>query len=306
VTGGPASPPSVSVVVSARDEEAQIATCLASLISLAYPETRREILVVDDGSRDRTAEIVRGQAPAARLLSTPRRGVAVARNHGIEAAEGELVAFTDPDCSVAKTWLDELTRAFSEPSVGAAAGSIVPFPPRTKAELWAARRRSHNQLVPLAHPARSYAMTPNLAVRRDVLRRLGGFDPCFPGGGWEDADLCWRLSLESALELRYAPQAVVFHRYRDSAGELLAQHYRYGYGLGVLRRKYPDELPWGWRQRARAYAEMARALGGMAAAGMQAITGRGGRDPTLACFDVLRAVGQRSGFLAASVIGGRR
>jgi GT2 family glycosyltransferase len=174
----------------------------------------------------------------------------------------------------------------------------MPYPPSTLAELYAARRVSHSQLRPLAHPSARYAMTPNLAVRRDALERIGGFDERLPGGGFEDADLCWRLEREAGVELRYAPRAVVLHRYRSTARDFLVQHHRYGRGLALLRWKFPSRLPWGVRERARAYRGFAGAAARLAAIAAR----RGAREELgLASYDLLRHIGQRTGFLRGSL-----
>jgi cellulose synthase/poly-beta-1,6-N-acetylglucosamine synthase-like glycosyltransferase len=286
-----AEAPAVTVVVAALDDEPGLPDLLASLAAVDYEPAKLEIVVVDNGSRDRTLELAR-RFPV-RALEEPRRGVGFARNAGIEAATGEIVAFTDPDCVVTTGWLRELAAAFADPAVGVVAGAIVPYPPRTLAELYAARRMSHSQLRPLAH---RYAMTPNLAVRRAALERVGRFDVAMPGGGFEDADLCWRLERETGLELRYAPRAVVFHRYRSTPRDFLVQHHRYGLGLALLRRRFPARLRWGARERGRAYA-------GVVGAGARLVTaGRGGRQELgLAGYDLLRHLGQRSGFLRGSL-----
>ena len=293
---GPAELPAVSVVVAALGDEDALRDCLASLAAVDYPPASLEVLLVDTRARDGTPAIA---CPfPVRALAEPRRGVCVARNTGIAAASGEIVAFTDPDCVVTTGWLREIAAAFADPGVGAVAGAIVPYPPRTLAELYAARRMSHSQLRPLAHASARYAMTPNLTVRRDALERIGAFDVAMPGGGFEDADLCWRLERETGLELRYAPRAVVLHRYRSTPRDFLVQHHRYGRGLALLRRKYPSRLPWGAGERARAYGGLAGAAARVAVTAAR----RAGREQLgLAGYDLLRHVGQRSGFLRGSL-----
>jgi GT2 family glycosyltransferase len=264
-----------------------LSSCLETLARLDYPDDRHEIVVVDSGADDETGSIAARYR--VRYVTEERPGVAHARNAGVEASRGEIVAFTDTDCAISTGWLRELVREFGDPAAGAVAGAIVPFPPRTEVERYAARRLSHSQLRPLHHPVRPFAMTPNLAFRRDVLARVGMFDTAFPGGGWEDADLCWRFAKETSLELRYAPRAVVFHRYRATPWDFFIQHYRYGYGLALLHKKYGDDLTWDRRERAKAYAELAATVAKWAL--------RRGNSR----FDVLRLLGQRTGFARAAL-----
>jgi GT2 family glycosyltransferase len=297
--------PAVSVVVAAVNEQDAIGQCLTSLLGVDYPPERREIVIVDNGSTDATRELV--ERYPVQLLREERRGVGWARNAGVGATSGEIVVFTDPDCVATTGWLTELAAGFRDEEVGAVAGAIVPYPPSSRAELYAARRMSHSQLRPLRNRARPFAMTPNLAVRRDALERIGCFDVRLPGGGFEDADLCWRLSAGTGLELRYAPRAVVFHRYRSTAREFLVQHHRYGRGLALLRRKYPGEIDWGWRARRRAYGQLAGSalrLGRLAA--LHPVRHGEGEELGLAAYDFLRHVGQRSGFARGSLAGTSR
>jgi GT2 family glycosyltransferase len=295
------NPPFVSVVVPALNADTELNACLSSLARLDYPAERHEVIVVDNGSTGRTARLVR--AHCFRYVRETRRGVAYARNAGIRAARGEIVAFTDTDCAVSTGWLTALAPQFENARIGAVAGAIVPYPPETEAQRYAARRLSHSQLRPLSHPDRPFGMTPNLALRKDVLTRIGLFDVRFPGGGFEDADLCWRLAEETELELAYASRAVAFHRYRATAWQFLDQHYRYGFGLRLLQRKYPGELQWGWRQRVRACGELLEALWGYVG-----ILARGphatARDAALSVrrFDLLRLLGQRAGFFWAGLV----
>ncbi len=284
--------PFVSVVVPAWDGGDELATCLDTLARLDYPADRHEVVVVDSGADPGTARIA--DRHAVRRVRAPRTGVAHARNAGIETSRGEIVAFTDTDCAVSTRWLRELVQPFAEPTVGAVAGAIVPYPPKTEVERYAARRLSHSQLRPMSHPVRPFALTPNLAFRRDLLARVGMFDAAFPGGGWEDADLCWRFTRETGFELRYAERAVVFHHYRATHWDFFVQHYRYGYGLAVLYRKYRGELRWGRRERAGADAELA------ATAGSWALRRGASR------FDLIRLLGQRVGFARAALPAGTR
>jgi GT2 family glycosyltransferase len=280
------------VIVAVRNGERELVDCLTSLQRTDYPADQREILVADFGSTDRTADVVRRYA--VRYLPPTGPGVCHARNRGIESSRGEILAFTDPDCVVSTRWLRELVQPFQRRDVGAVGGAILPYPGTTPAERFAARRRSHTQERPLGHPSRPFAMTPNVAFRREVFGRIGRFDTWFPGGGWEDADLCWRLTRGTDFSLQYAPRAVVFHRYRDSARAFFVQHVRYGYGLALLRRKYRAELSWAMRDRLQAYRDLGSAAIGLGAAWLSRASET---ERETAYFGLLRHLGQRVGHL---------
>jgi GT2 family glycosyltransferase len=288
-------PPFVSIIMVAHNDAAALVDSLNSLSRLDYPSDRHEILLIDNGSSDGSAAII--QRFPVRYHHEHRRGVGYGRNLGIEHSRGEILAFTDPDCVVSTGWLKEVVSAFADPEVGIVAGGIVPYPPRTLPELHAARRRSHSQERPLSHPDRPFGMNPNLAFRRAVFSEVGLYDTAFPGGGWEDADLCWRVSRQTQWILRSAPRAVVFHRYRDRWSDFFAQQYRYGLGLGVLHRKYENELHWGWEGRIRSVDRLARSLGELSKSAVLLSARRQDRTYVgLRALDCVREAAQQLGF----------
>ena len=286
--------PSVSVVVPVLNGEATIAACLHAILSGDYPTDRRQLLVVDNGSTDRTAEHV-GGFPV-EYLREPRRGPARARNLGIEGSKGEVIVFTDADCLPSTAWLRELVRPFEESDVGGVAGEILPFPPHTAAERYAARIRHLSPERYLRRPIFPFAVTANLAFRRDVFTTVGVFDTRSPRGG-ESTDFCTRFFRETGKRLALARKAVVFHRHRSSAAELFRQQWGYGRGHAYLYIKYSDELPWGWRQTGAVYADLARSAAGLAGAtARRPLGGSTHEDVEFAYFELLRKVALRLGF----------
>src|SRR5579863_8509347 len=102
------APPMVSVVICAYNADRTMRACLESLRAIDYPNF--EVVIVDDGSRDRTAEIS-AEFPEFRLIRQPNKGLSVARNVGMQAARGELIAYTDSDCVVDPHWLSLMVGA---------------------------------------------------------------------------------------------------------------------------------------------------------------------------------------------------
>ena len=182
--------PFVSVVVAARDEEAYIQACVESLACQTYPADRFEILVVDDGSRDRTSEIASRLAdrhPQVRALSVGNAFPELAAKKrplsvGIGQARGELILTTDADCRVPPTWLAGMVACF-QPDVGVVIGysevkprgHTLTFFERLQAldflALMSASAGSANVGIPLA------ASGQNLAYRKALFDAVGGFGP---------------------------------------------------------------------------------------------------------------------------------
>jgi GT2 family glycosyltransferase len=288
--------PHVSVVVVAEHAAGQLVACLASIVRGQYPAERREIVVVHHGQVGETA-----RGFPVRHVTAPANGVCAARNAGLHASQGEIVAFTDPDCVASDRWLTGLVQGFQDDGVAGVAGAIVPYPASTPAERYAARHASHSQARAMGHPLRPFAMTPNAAFRRDALETIGGFDVRFPGGGWEDADLCWRVTRPDGARLVEAPRAVVLHRYRTTARNFFVQHVRYGHGLGLIMRKWRAELPWTWRQGLRASGGLGSALLGVGRALRVGSPLEAGLPLDMAWLELLRRVGQRIGFLRGTL-----
>jgi len=291
--------PFVSVIISTLDSQSLITGCLTSVINTDFPDDKREIIVIDNGSRDGTLDLVR-KFPV-KLLRENKYGVCYCRNMGAEHSKGDVIVFTDPDCVVSKNWLKFLINRFKDRNTGIVAGGIVPYPGNTYPEKYAARKRSHNQETPLRQSCRPFAMTPNLAIRKTVLEEIGLFDSRFPGGGWEDADICWRFSKNSRLNLVYEPKALVFHRYRDTYLDYFIQHYRYGYGRGLLYLKYKDELDGSWTDMKRSLNNLRLSIYNMIKDVLLNYTNHG-QDKSLSTsfLEFMRNLGQTLGFIAAS------
>ena len=303
--------PFVSVVVPVLNEEATIAQCLESLLRSDYPRDRCELIVVDNGSTDRTAEIVR--STPARYLFESQRGTARARNCGIQASRGEILAFTDADCLVTTGWLRGLVSGFAAGDVGAVAGDVLPLPPRTAAQRYAARARHLSPYRYLRRPTFPFAVTANLAVRQKVFSTVGLLDPDSPRGG-ECTDFCTRLRRETGLRIEVTHRAPVFHRYRETPGDLFRQHFGYGQGHAYLYEKYAAEIPWTWREALHVYRDLARTAGRAAATALRRVTGGASQtDLEFQWFELLRKLGLRLGFnwyrlrsALSSTAGGRR
>ncbi|MBD2091772.1 glycosyltransferase [Microcoleus sp. FACHB-1515] len=220
--------PLVSVVIPLYNAAADLDGLLHCLALQDYPIDRVEYLLVDNASRDRTAALLQAAAQQShlRLLSQPQiQSSYAARNVGIQAASGEIIAFTDADCRPKSNWLSRLVAPFVDRTVGLVAGEVTALPGRTILEQFADRQAFLSQRHTLAH-SHPYGQTANLAVRRSIFEQIGLFRPYLTTGG--DADFCWRVQQQTDWRLTFAPDAIVQHRHRSRLPELRQQWQRYG------------------------------------------------------------------------------
>lgn len=235
VPSRPARVPVVSVVVCAYDEERTIDACLRSLASLDYPSY--EVIVVNDGSSDRTGAIADAHAgPRLRVVHQENRGLSAARNRGIAEARGSVVAFTDADCVVDAAWLSYLVPTLGEGFVAAGGPNLSPPEERLVASVVAHAPGLPTHVL-LDDVVAEHVPGCNMAFDRDALRAIGGFSEVYRSAG-DDVDVCWRLQ-ESGHRIGFSPAAVVWHERRSTIGAYLAQQRGYGRAEVQLARDHP-------------------------------------------------------------------
>ena len=217
----------IAIITTVRDGERQ----LVELADALDAQTLRlfEWVVIDNASRDRTAEVAR--ARGATVVSEPRPGRARARNAGVAATDATLLAFTDADCRPQPEWLERLAACLErgEPLV---AGRVVitttpePNPIERFDSLW--RFRDDTQ--------RGWAPTANLGMRREAFDAIGGFDASYRHIG-EDVDLCLRAGA-AGFALTRCPDAVVEHPAETERRPVLRRSFEQAYALNDLHRRH--------------------------------------------------------------------
>jgi glycosyltransferase involved in cell wall biosynthesis len=212
------SSPLVSVVIPVYDDFDRLRVCLERLEAQTYPASRYEVLVIDNGS-SQPVERVTGQFAHVRVLHQPQPGSYAARNRGIAAAAGEVLAFTDSDCVPASDWIERgVARLLAEPNCGLVAGRIevfarcgqVPTAVELHEQITAFRQRRYVE-------EHHYGATANVFTRREVIDRVGPFNARLKSSG----DNEWGNRVFAAgYRLIYADDARVAHPARRSFGEV--------------------------------------------------------------------------------------
>jgi GT2 family glycosyltransferase len=205
------------------------------LLRLDYPNY--EVIVVNDGSTDTTASIAH-EYPF-RVISTENRGLSSARNLGLEAATGEIVAYTDDDAHPDPQWLKYLAATFMNTShAGVGGPNIAPRDDGLIAECVANAPGGPIHVL-LNDSEAEHIPGCNMAFRKAALQEIGGFDPQYRAAG-DDVDVCWRIQ-QKGWTLGISPAAVVWHHRRNSVRDYWKQQQGYGKAESLLEGKWPEK-----------------------------------------------------------------
>lgn len=238
--------PAVSIVICTRNRSASLARTLDAIASLKLPgeSDRAELVVVDNGSTDRTKPTVAAFRVRASLPVTyvyeGRPGLAAARNAGIQHAAYEVILFTDDDCLPARDWLLTTLRLFSSDLLQVVGGRVELYNPdhlglSVKTSLVEDRLRGVGGLLGFVHGA-------NLAFGRPVIDRIGWFDVRFGAGthlkSAEDTEFVYR-AFRAGLPVVYKPELVVWHDHgRSSMRDWMRLTRGYCRGIGGMAMKH--------------------------------------------------------------------
>lgn len=252
--------PAISVVICAYNAADTLEDCLVALEHQTYPHY--EIILVNDGSRDRTSEIGH-QHPRVRVIDIPNGGLSAARNVGMSHAVGAIVAYTDADTRADRDWLTFLVQPFlTSDVVGSGGPNVVPpdDPPIAQCIARAPGGPTH---VLLDDRTAEHVPGCNMAFTRDALLAIGGFNPIYLRAG-DDVDVCWRLQARG-WKIGFASAALVWHHHRASIKAYWRQQVGYGEGERWLMAHHPEKFPDGhmiWRGRIYSPLPFVRSLWG--------------------------------------------
>jgi GT2 family glycosyltransferase len=216
----------VSVLIPTCNKQQELRRCLEAVLAQDFSGSF-EVLVCDDGSQDGTTEMLgdwQQSEPRLRYFRQEQRGPAAVRNLGLRHAAGDFVAMTDDDTIPQPGWLERLVAAASRPGACGAEGRVTSGRPLGPAET-----------APTNESGGVY-LTCNVAYRREVLARIGGFDERFPFAAFEDCDLAARV--EQHGEIVWAPDAVVLHPPRPLTWPHTLRRLRHWPWITVTARRY--------------------------------------------------------------------
>lgn len=227
--------PFFSIIVPTYQRPTSLANCLAALSRLDYPRNLFEVIIVNDGDRTLSPTLIAPYQPHLNihLLFQTNAGPASARNTGARHAQGDFLAFTDDDCTVAPDWLSQLACAWqnhTSPQPKALGGLTLNALPNN---LYAAASQLHSDAVCAYFnrdcQAATFFASCNFSVSRRTYWHVGGFDERFPIAAGEDRAFCDRW-LQQGYAMTYLPAARVHHAHHLALTSFLKQHFNYGRG----------------------------------------------------------------------------
>lgn len=224
--------PSISIIIPTFSRPDMLKKCLYSMSLLQYPRDKFEVIVVDDGSSDPIAPLVKTYQNGLniQLVSQRKAGPATARNSGAGQAKKEYLVFTDDDCILTPDYLSKLAlRLQNEPEAMIGGHTINALPHNLYA---ATSQLLINYLYTYLNipPQKiSFFTSNNLTVSAKQFHAIGGFDTSFSLAAGEDRDICDRWH-NAGFKMLYEPKLIVYHAHHMNLGRFWRQHFNYGRG----------------------------------------------------------------------------
>jgi glycosyltransferase involved in cell wall biosynthesis len=281
--------PRFTVVIPAFNAESTVAETVRAVVTQPLARDTFECIVVDDGSRDRTAETAE-RAGALVVRLPENQGPSAARNAGIQHARGEWIAFTDADCVPSRRWLPAFLSAAetADRATLALAGRTIGLESKTPAARFMDLIGALDAETYLHHQEMPWAPSCNLAYRRADLQAVGGFDRTFRW--YETPEIHLRMTESFGGRILHVPAAIVMHRHRATWKSFWKQQLGYGRGYAHFLLRHAGRWPWSMEREAGAWAYLlVLATRAAAARGEQGLVRRG---------YLLKQIAHRVGFAA--------
>ena len=228
---------SVSIIIPTFNGASRIGNCLDALLKQTVGR-EAEILVVNDGSTDNTAEVVAGYS-GVRLITQSNAGPAAARNRGALEARGTIILFTDDDCVPMPEWLAAMIEPFNDLDVVGVKGVYCTRQRRVVARFVQIEYEDKYRLM-ADLPHIDFIDTYSAGFRRDRFLEMNGYDTSFPVACAEDVELSYRMSARG-WTMKFVPAAIVYHTHPDTLGKYLKKKYKFAFWRVLAVRKNPSK-----------------------------------------------------------------
>jgi glycosyltransferase involved in cell wall biosynthesis len=226
----------ISIIIPAYNAAKTVKSCLVAVQNQQLPpHIKCEIIVVNDASNDKTADIV--AAIGATIINhEKKRGAAAARNSGIAVAQGEIILFTDADCVPEANWVTEMLRPFTDPTVSGCKGIYASKQTKLVARFVQIEYEDKYDLL-RKQPSIDFIDTYSAGYRTDILKSCGGFDEHIYYV--EDQELSFRLAAQGH-KMVFQETAVVTHHHSHTLWHYFRKKVMIGYWKAQIMRRFPE------------------------------------------------------------------
>ena len=237
--------PNVAIVIPECNATLTIAQCIEACLAQKYGGYI-EVIIVDDGSKDRTAEVV-PQYPSVKLITQSNSGPSRARNRGWKASNCQIIFFTDSDCVPNPLWVANNIQQYTSDKVAGVGGSYSILNPDSffarciHEEICYRHRKMPRKATFLG----SY----NVSFRREILEKVGGFEETYKMASGEDNDLSYKI-IRLGYELIFDPNNNVGHYHPSQIWKYFKRQECHGYWRMKLYRDHP------WMVKGDGYSNM--------------------------------------------------
>jgi len=227
----------ISVIIPVYNGEKTIGSCLDSLLNqVRKPD---EIIVIDDSSSDRTKDIVKKHRHVI-MLEQMHKGPAAARNFGAKKAKGDILLFTDADCTLHENWVSEMAKPFDDKAIVGVQGRYSTTQKSVIARFVQLEIEDrYDRMKRFKHI--DFIGSYSAGYKKDIFIRSGGFDETFPVASGEDPELSFKLA-KAGHKMVFNDKAIVYHNHVTSLGTYLKQKFSRAYWRVLLYKKHPDKM----------------------------------------------------------------
>jgi len=248
----------VSVIITTHNRAGILKECLEKLTNQDFPKNAYEIIVVDDGSRDETKniveKIVKDSPVSIKYLFQKNQGQGIARNYGMRYTNGKIIILGQDDIFVLSDFIKQHLRFHAKyPQPNAAVLGFIAWDPRleiTPFMDWLTNGSSvfgkfggHQFAFEKLHNKKTadynFFYTSNISLKASLLKK-NPFDSRFSSYGWEDIELGYRLTKKEGLIIYYNPSAIAYHYHPMDESSLAYRMRQIGASAHLIHAKYPE------------------------------------------------------------------
>jgi len=229
----------ISVIVPTYNSERTIGKTIKAVLNQNYPKKKYELIIVDDGSSDKTVDVVK-KIKSVRFFKQKHKGAAAARNFGVKKSKGNIILFTDADCVPGKNWIKNMVKPFADKNVIAVSGTYKTMNNDSLIARFVGLEIDERHRKLQKRQSIDFVGTFSGAYRKEIFRKIRGFDESFTTADGEDMEISFRA--EKFGKMVFADKAFVYHRHPDSLSKFLKQKFSRGIWRFFVYRKQKHKV----------------------------------------------------------------